>query len=109
MKKTELSKSLNELLILTALKDKEKHGYQISKEIEERSDGFFKVPPGTLYPILTKFENEGLITGRWEVTEKSRKRKFYLITKKGEAELVIRANNWREFFTNLFGIVGAIR
>jgi len=109
MKKTELSKTLNELLVLSAIKDKEKHGYQISKEIDKDSDGYFRVTPGTLYPILAKFESDGLIVGKIEETKKERKRKIYSITEKGRSELLTRAKNWREFFTNLFSTVGVIR
>jgi len=109
MKKTELSKTLNELLVLSAIKKGKIHGYQISKEIEIESEGYFRVTPGTLYPILKMFEEKGLLEGEWEESKSNRKRRFYSITEKGEEELIFRAKNWRKFFTNLFSTVGVVR
>ena len=109
MKKTELSKTLNELLVLSTITSEAKHGYQISKEIRVGSEDYFSVPHGTIYPILTRFEEEGLIIGEWEETDKVRKRKYYSLTEKGKSELTVRAASWRKFFTNLFGVIGTLK
>ena len=60
-----LSKSLNEVLVLTALAGGARHGYQLAQEVEEQSGGLFKFRHGTLYPILHKLERQKLIKGRW--------------------------------------------
>ena len=60
-----LTKSCNEALILAILAERPRHGYQLALELEERSNGFFRFNHGTLYPILHKLENDGLIRGTW--------------------------------------------
>ncbi len=68
-------------LILTLLKKKSMHGYELIKEIKEKTF-FWKPSPGTIYPLLKKLEKEGLIR------KKKEKRKFvYFLTKKGEKEV----------------------
>ncbi len=103
-----LSKNLNEILILATLSKEKKHGYQIALEIEEKSDGLFKFNHGTLYPILHKLEKEGLIKGNWKNEGSKRQRKYYNITARGKKYAVGQLAGWKEFFNQLFDIVGAI-
>ena len=72
-----LTKSLNETLILSILVNEKLHGYQLALEIEKKSDGLFKFNHGTLYPILHKLEKQGLISGSWKQEGPKRKRKYY--------------------------------
>jgi DNA-binding PadR family transcriptional regulator len=104
-----LTKNLNEILILATLYKEKKHGYQIALEIEEKSDGLFKFNHGTLYPILHKLEKEGLIKGTWTGEESKRQRKYYTITAKGKKYATGQVVSWNEFFTQLFDIVGEIK
>lgn len=60
--------------VLALLAEEPKHGYEMIKEIEERSDGFWKPSAGSIYPTLQLLEDEGLITG----TEDGGKRRFEL-------------------------------
>ena len=103
-----LSKNLNEILILATLSREKKHGYQIALEIEEKSDGLFKFNHGTLYPILHKLEKEGLIKGNWKDEGSKRQRKYYNITARGKKYAASQLTGWKEFFNQLFDIVGAI-
>lgn len=103
-----LGKNLNEILILATLFKQKKHGYQIALEIEEKSDGLFKFNHGTLYPILHKLEKEGLIRGNWKDEGSKRQRKYYTITAKGKKYTIGQVGSWKEFFTQLFDIVGEI-
>jgi PadR family transcriptional regulator, regulatory protein PadR len=84
------AKGLHELLVLGALGDGPRHGYQIVLDVERRSAGRFVFQHGTLYPILHRLEAEGLIAGRWEEGA-GRRRKLYRITaagrRRGSAEL----------------------
>lgn len=101
-----LTKYCNETLILSLLERGDKHGYQISLEIEELSDSFFKFNHGTLYPILHKLEADKFIEGVWPEDEGGRKRKFYSITKKGREYLTTQKVGWKRFSDHLNQIMG---
>jgi PadR family transcriptional regulator, regulatory protein PadR len=81
------TRGLNELLVLAALRDEPKHGYQIALDIESDSNGLFALQHGTLYPILHRLEGEGLIRGKWS-KDGGRKRKVYALTAAGHRHLV---------------------
>src|SRR5687767_6991045 len=80
-------KSRGTFLVLLALKGGGKHGYEIATWLEERSQGFFRLSFGALYPILHKLEKDGLIEGRWEGDDSARRRKVYVLTAQGKASL----------------------
>jgi len=73
------------------------YGYQIIKELEERSEGYFKFKEGTLYPALHRLERDGLIQGKWQMLLGGRQRRYYHITEKGRYTLVEKRNQWRDF------------
>ena len=62
------------------------HGYEIMKEIKDKTKGFWKPTAGGVYPILRDLENAGYIVGDWS-TQRNRKIKIYKITETGEAIL----------------------
>ena len=100
-----LGKRVNELLVLSALREGARHGYQIALEVEERSGGRFELQHGTLYPILHRLEKEGLIRGRW--TEGAgRQRKEYELTRDGWRHLDEQAGEVRQTFDGLMQILG---
>jgi len=101
-----IPKFLNEILILSVLKESPKHGYQLSLEVEEKSNSFFLFKHGTLYPILHKLEKEGYIKGVWQSEESKRKRKYYTISAKGRNYLQDVVQDLREFNSILENIIG---
>lgn len=74
------------LVILMLLTKKPMHGYEIIKEIEAKTLGFWKPTPGGLYPLLKRMEKKGEIQSKWLKINK-RKRKIYQITVNGEKRL----------------------
>ena len=100
-----LSRSCNEVLILSTLSSGPHHGYQLALEIEEKSGGAFRFKHGTLYPILHKLENDKLIQGEWLEEEGRRKRKIYQLTAAGRRRLSQQVVEWSEFFERFFNIV----
>lgn len=100
-----LSRSCNEVLILSTLSSGPHHGYQLALEIEDRSGGAFRFKHGTLYPILHKLENDKLIQGDWLEEEGRRKRKRYQLTAAGRQRLSQQVVEWSEFFERFFNIV----
>ncbi|MCF7921024.1 MAG: helix-turn-helix transcriptional regulator [Candidatus Cloacimonetes bacterium] len=101
----ELTKNCNEILILALLQSGSKHGYQLAMELEEKSNGYFRLTYGTLYPVLHKLEKEGLIKGEWEAEEIQRKRKHYLLTTAGRRRLKNQKTEWHTFHEQLFNIL----
>lgn len=96
--KHDLLKGSSNSLLLCLLEHQPKYGYQIVKELEARSQGYFKFKEGTLYPALHRLEKTGLITGKWEMLPNGRQRRYYLITPKGQAKLVEEKTRWLDFF-----------
>jgi len=100
-----LSRSCNEVLILSALSSGPHHGYQLALEIEDKSGGAFKFKHGTLYPILHKLENDQLIQGDWLEEVGRRKRKRYQLTAAGRRRLSQQVVEWSGFFESFFNVV----
>ena len=74
------------------------YGYQIVKELEAKSQGYFKFKEGTLYPALHRLEKSGLITGKWQMLPNGRQRRYYHITAKGLAKLALEKTQWQDFW-----------
>ncbi len=84
-------------LLLFLLSQQSMYGYQIIKELERRSAGYFKFKEGTLYPALHQLERNGLIIGEWQTLPSGRQRKYYRITEKGLRVLAKKRSEWLEF------------
>jgi PadR family transcriptional regulator, regulatory protein PadR len=95
----DLIKSNIDSLLLCLVKDQSMYGYQIIKELDNRSQGYFKFKEGTLYPALHRLEKNGMIEGKWEVLSNGQQRKYYRITIKGHESLAEKRTDWKEFFT----------
>ncbi len=95
----ELMKGSSESLLLCLIAQQPMYGYQIIKELERKSQGYFKFKEGTLYPALHRLEKLGLIEGKWQMLPNGRQRRYYYITDKGHQLLVVKRNQWRDFLT----------
>ncbi len=84
-------------LVLSLLASKRLYGYEIAKEIRERTDGLLHLKEGSLYPALHAMERAGLLNAEWVETRQGPKRKYYLLTRKGRSVLAERASSWRQF------------
>ena len=93
----ELMKGSTDSLLLYLISQQAMYGYQIIKELERKSQGYFKFKEGTLYPALHRLEKAGLILGKWQVPPGGRQRRYYHITDKGLATLVEKKNQWQDF------------
>ena len=82
----ETQKGYIRIAVLILLRKKPHHGYEIMKEVKERTMGFWKPTAGGVYPILRNLEESGYVVGEWHV-QKNRKRKTYKITETGSAVL----------------------
>ena len=95
----EMKKGSAELLILALLEHQPKHGYELSKLIESRSRGVLSFHVASLYPLLYRLEDRGLIEGRWVEKAGQRRRRYYRLTVAGTAELESHRQSWKEFIT----------
>ena len=94
-------------IILTVLRDGPLHGYQVAREIERRSEGYFDCKEGTLYPALHKLEREGLLRGEWRPAGEQRRRKYYALTAVGERYQAAAVEEWRSFAARLRTMIEA--
>jgi DNA-binding PadR family transcriptional regulator len=95
----EAQKGYIRLAVLMLLNKKPSHGYEIMKEINQRTQGFWRPTAGGVYPILSDLEKSGYIKGHWE-TQKNRRLKVYTITKSGDAILKRAICKQAEIFKN---------
>ena len=93
----ELKKGSTEMLILSLVEDRARHGYEIGKRIEARSSGRLTFALPTLYPTLLRLENRGLIKGRWVEKAGERERCFYRVTPEGRRFLAEQRATWKAY------------
>jgi len=93
----ELLKGNTDSLLLYLLSCQPMYGYQIIKEAEKRSEGYFQFKEGTLYPAVHRLEKLGYIAGRWEKMPNGKERRYYTITDKGERDYFQRLEDWKNF------------
>jgi PadR family transcriptional regulator len=97
----ELKRGSTEMLILALIEERARHGYEIAKLIEARSDGVLQFHVASLYPLLYRLEKRALIQGRWVEKAGQRRRRFYRITPAGQKVLVEQRRTWKDFFAAL--------
>ena len=102
----ELKKGSAELLVLSLVEDRPRHGYEISQLIESRSGGALKFNVASLYPLLYRLEGRGWIQGRWVEKSGQRRRRYYRLTPQGRKVLAAQRQGWREFANAIRRITG---
>ena len=102
----ELKKGSAELLILSLIETRPRHGYEISKLIEERSDGVLRFNVASLYPLLYRLEKRGWIEGRWVEKAGQRRRRYYKLTPAGKKVLAAQRSGWQAFVGAINRITG---
>ncbi len=108
-KSYELITSSTDSLLLCLLVEKPMYGYQIIKELTDRSNGYFKFKEGTLYPALHRLETIGLVEGRWQLLPGGQQRKYYYITEKGRVSLMERRGQWQDFLSAMNLIIQPVK
>ena len=102
----ELKKGSAELLILSLVEARPRHGYDISKLIEARSGGVLRFNIASLYPLLYRLEKRGWIQGRWVEKAGQRRRRYYRLTPEGKKVLAAQRSTWQEFVAAVGRITG---
>ena len=97
MSEIEWKKVSGELLILSLVEARPRHGYEISKLIEQRSGGAVRFYVASLYPLLYRLEKRGWIQGRWVEKSGQRRRRYYRLTMQGKKVLASQRRRWQVF------------
>ena len=103
---TELKRGSADLMILAVLEARARHGYEIAKLIDDRSDGVLRFHVGSLYPMLYRMERRGWIEGKWIEKSGQRRRRHYKLTTSGRRVLAEQRTSWRELLKALQSVAG---
>jgi len=103
---SKIARGSAEVAILTLLAEQPLYGFEIAKRIEERTQGALSFTLASLYPMLYELEKRGWVSGRWEVNQAGRDRRYYCLTPAGKKALVPLQREWTAFFRALDRIIG---
>lgn len=92
-----------DLCVLGVLADGEYYGYAIAQRLEQAGLGHIK--GGTLYPLLARLEEAGLVTSRWTAGEQGPGRKYYTLTQQGHHTFQEQAEDWISFAEHIATLV----
>lgn len=101
-----LKRGTIELMLLTLLKEGDKYGYELSHDLEERSDGLYIIKESTMYPTLYRLQSKGLISDRQEKVGVRRTRVYYHLEPKGEAYLKEIHREYVSLNRGIFKVLG---
>jgi PadR family transcriptional regulator PadR len=102
----ELKKGSAELLILSLVEARQRHGYEIGKLIDARSNGTLRFSAAALYPLLYRLEKRGWLEGRWIEKAGQRRRRYYRLTASGRKILAEQRSAWRTFVAAINRVAG---
>jgi DNA-binding PadR family transcriptional regulator len=95
-----------EIAILSLLAEQPLYGFEISKQIEDRTSGALSFTLASLYPMLYELEKRGWIAGNWQANDAGRDRRYYSLTTAGKKQLAPLREEWRSFFHALDQLAG---
>ena len=102
----QLKKGVLEMLVLQLICRQPTYGYELLSRLKETSHGRFALKEGTLYPILYRLEDEGMIAAKWSAGEgRVAPKKIYEATEKGRTENIRRRMVWQEFEDTVNGFL----
>ncbi len=101
----EMKRGTLEMILLKLLSERPMYGYELVSTLEQRGGEQFQLKEGTLYPVLYRLENAGLIEPKWETLERGVPRKYYRLTAGGTDQLKALLEDWRDFVSVVNGLV----
>lgn len=102
----ELKKGSAELLILSLVETRRRHGYDIGKLIAARSEGRLTLSASALYPLLYRLEKRGWLEGHWVEKVGQRRRRYYRLTADGRRMLKEQRSGWLSFVAAINRVAG---
>ncbi len=94
------------LLVLHIISTQDMYGYEMIKELDEKSKNVFTLKEGTLYPVLHGLEKDGFAISYVKIAHTGKKRKYYSITKRGHAALAQKKAEWKAFSEGVNNVIG---
>jgi len=101
-----IARGSGELAILSLLAEQQLYGFEIARQIGERTAGALKFTLASLYPLLYDMEKKGWVEGRWQANQAGRDRRYYRLTPSGRKQLAPLKEEWRNFFQALNTLAG---
>ena len=95
-----------EMLMLEVISHGPTYGYEIAQTVTGRSNGYFELKEGSLYPALHRLEQQKLVTAFWQEVD-GRRRKYYKLSASGQKALAAKKSEWRAFANGVQGVLGA--
>jgi PadR family transcriptional regulator, regulatory protein PadR len=105
----EMLKGHLDMIVLAALAAGPAHGYAVIEEIRRRSGRAFDLPEGTIYPALHRLEQAGLLASRWVTAESGRRRRVYVLTRRGDRAFAEHRAVWQQFSDAIGGLLKGTR
>ncbi len=102
----DLQRGSAEMIILSLLESRPRHGYELAKLVESQSDNMLQFNVASIYPMLYRLERKKLVEGRWVEKAHERRRRFYRLTPLGRRTLASQRRTWQEFVKALNRITG---
>jgi PadR family transcriptional regulator, regulatory protein PadR len=99
-----MRKGSTEILVLSLLIEGPMYGYEISQQLEQRSNGYFELKEGLLYPTLHRMQQKGWLSSEWQTVE-GRPRKYYTLTALGRKILSEQAAEWLSFLDAIHAMI----
>lgn len=104
--RSQIARGSGELAILSLLAEQPFYGFEIARQIGERTGGALQFTLASLYPLLYEMEKRGWVEGRWQANEAGRDRRYYRLTAAGKKQLAPLRAEWRAFFHALDSLAG---
>jgi len=104
--RSQIARGSAELAILSLLAEQPLYGFEIARQIEERTGGALHFTLASLYPMLYDMEKRGSIAGKWQSNAAGRDRRYYSLTPAGKKQLAPLRQEWRAFFHALDQLAG---
>ncbi len=104
--RSQIARGSGELAILSLLNEKPLYGFEIARQIGERTSGALQFTLASLYPLLYEMEKRGWVEGHWQPNHAGRDRRYYRLTSAGRKQLAPLREEWRSFFHALDALAG---
>lgn len=105
----ELARGAVELALLSVLGSGARYGYELLTELNERSGGVPELKEGTLYPLLHRLEDAGMVVATWEAHGRTPPRKYYALSEAGRDQLTLLREEWDRLVTGMHRLFKSVQ